>query len=251
MLNLSFEQVFFGMLRTQTPENIGSAARALKVMGFNPASLIDPQCPPDDIRAHVLASHASPEVSLMPKLPSLPDFRAQVDLLVGFSARGQIGGLQSLALPQLPSLLAENPSAKVGLLFGPESTGLTNDDLSYCHYSCYIPTPEHTGYHSLNLAQAIQVVSYALSEKVAFVSSQKREQEQAALAQECYSYAFLERWLEKALSQPAFQAFTQRTTLAQTEKKARIMLQRLVQSQEDLDFVCGFIKAYEKGQMPS
>lgn len=246
MLNLSFEQFFFAMIRTQTPENVGSAARALKVMGFQPAHVIDPLCNPKDIRAHVLASHASNEVNLMPQHAALQDFRAHVDLLIGFSARGRVNGPDPIALPDLPSLLKEHATARIGLLFGSESSGLSNDDLSYCHYSCYIPNPSHTDYHSLNLAQSIQVVSYTMSQAIGFVSAQQKEQEEHPAVNAQYSYAFLEKWLAQTLAKPAFQAFTQRTTLEQTEKKARIMLQRLVRDQEDLDFLCGFIKACQK-----
>lgn len=246
MLNLSFEQFFFAMIRTQTPENVGSAARALKVMGFQPAHVIDPQCHPKDTRAHVLASHASDEINLMPQHAGLQDFRARVDLLIGFSARGRVNGPDSLALSELPALLKQHPRARIGLLFGPESSGLSNEDLSYCHYSCYIPNPSHTDYHSLNLAQSIQVVSYAMSQAIGFISGQQKEQQEHHQRQTEYSYSFLEKWLAQTLEKPAFQAFTQRTTLEQTEKKARTMLQRLVRDQEDLDFLCGFIKACQK-----
>jgi tRNA C32,U32 (ribose-2'-O)-methylase TrmJ len=148
----------------------------------------------------------------------------------------------------LKTVLEEHQQSRIGLLFGPESSGLSNEDLSYCHYSCFIPTPSHTDYHSLNLAQAIQVVAYTCSQMMEVPSWQEQEQKNGEKQNsQGYSYDFLERWLDETLAKEAFKAFTQRTTLAQTQKKARIMLQRLVRSQEDLDFLCGFIKVYSKG----
>ena len=243
---LSFEQFYCALTRPQTPENIGSVARALRVMGFKPAHVIEPQCDPEHERAHVLASHAGGDLALMPRHKGVEQLRSQVDLLIGFSARGRVYGPDPIALPDITDLLQQHQNSRIGLLFGPESSGLSNDDLSYCHYSCYIPTPPHTDYHSLNLAQSVQVVAYALSQIIGFTPSQHRElpeQEQSAE----FSYHFLEEWLQQALARQGFKAFTQRTTLEQTEKKARIMLQRLVRDQEDLDFLCGFIKACQKG----
>jgi len=57
-------------------------------------------------------------------------------------------------------LVGEYQGEKVALLFGTESAGLTNEEVSRCHYHVYIPAnPE---YSSLNLASAVQLISYEL-----------------------------------------------------------------------------------------
>lgn len=57
-------------------------------------------------------------------------------------------------------MIAHRPTQKVAIVFGRESSGLTNAELLRCHYHVHIPTVE--SFSSLNLSQAIQVVAYEL-----------------------------------------------------------------------------------------
>ncbi len=52
------------------------------------------------------------------------------------------------------------PSGKVAIVFGPESSGLTNDQVQLCHFLIHIPTSEE--YPALNLAQAVAICLYEL-----------------------------------------------------------------------------------------
>ena len=140
------------------PGNIGSVARAMKTMGFYELVLVAPKVFPAE-EANALASGA---VDILESARVVSTFEEAVKnciFVVGASAR-------SRAIPwptSTPSVLASEIIKKaiegpVALVFGRESSGLSNEELSKCHHHLYIPTnPE---YGSLNLAQAVQIVVY-------------------------------------------------------------------------------------------
>jgi tRNA/rRNA methyltransferase len=84
-----------------------------------------------------------------------------IRLVIGTTAK--TGGNRDHAVPvrRLSSVLVQQAAAqRVGLLFGPEDTGLVDEDIALCHRLVRIPT--HSRFRSLNLAQAVMVVSYEL-----------------------------------------------------------------------------------------
>src|SRR5581483_7741991 len=76
---------------------------------------------------------------------------------VGGLFRKQALGYPEIVLPRLVEALAGGPAA---LVFGPEPSGLTNAEVSRCHYLIHIPTD--SAYPALNLAQAVAICLYEL-----------------------------------------------------------------------------------------
>jgi tRNA/rRNA methyltransferase len=150
----------FVLVRPQSPGNVGAAARALKNMGFAGLRLVAPENY-DLGQATRMAVHAGDVLSAALIYPDLSAALADCSLVVGTTARG--GPYRSEAetprevAPQLVALSAAN---RIGIVFGPEDFGLTNQDLKLCHRLITIPTA--TEYASLNLAQAVMVVAYEL-----------------------------------------------------------------------------------------
>ena len=146
--------------RPRYPENIGAAARAMCNMGISDLVVVAPQnC--DLTRILKMATHAAIDVvEQMDVCDNLPAALAPFNFVVGTTARlGRqrpvIESPEKLARQLLP-ICAEN---RVAVLFGPEDRGLTNDDLRLCHWLVNIPTAD---FSSLNLAQAVMIVCYAL-----------------------------------------------------------------------------------------
>jgi TrmH family RNA methyltransferase len=142
------------------PGNIGASARAMKTMGFDELVLVAPQDFPS-AEATARASGADALLENARIVESLSDAIADCAFVVGASARSR-----SLTWPTTdPRACAEMVNAhslrgNVSLVFGPEQSGLTNDDMSRCHQLVQIPAnPE---YSSLNLAMAVQVLCYEL-----------------------------------------------------------------------------------------
>jgi len=146
------------LVNTSDCRNIGSAARAMKTMGLSELILVDPIEMPNG-QAQALAAGATDVLAKAKVVSCLSDAIKDCGLVVGTSARSR-----TLPWPMLEprgcgeKLIAEATQYPVALVFGRESSGLTNDELQLCHFHVQIPAnPE---YSSLNLAMAVQTLSY-------------------------------------------------------------------------------------------
>jgi tRNA/rRNA methyltransferase len=148
------------LVRPQISENIGAAARAMCNMGLRRLIVVaPPRC--DLTRVCKMATQSALDVvEDMEQHASLAEALKDFGYVVGTTAR--LGGQRQVV--SSPARLAEMlvPIAdanSVAVLFGPEDSGLTNEDLRFCHSLASIPT---AGFSSLNLAQAVMVVCYEL-----------------------------------------------------------------------------------------
>jgi TrmH family RNA methyltransferase len=148
------------LVQTQHPGNIGSTARAMRTMGFEELVLVRPERFPHP-QARALASNALPVVESARVVGSLQEAIADCGWVVATSARPRHLGDE----PMTPWAFAETAQArskhaKVALVFGPERTGLSNEDLERCNAVIMVPTDPT--YSSLNLAQAVQLMTWEL-----------------------------------------------------------------------------------------
>lgn len=145
---------------TSHPGNIGAAARAMKTMGLEHLYLLNPLQFPDK-QAVIMAVSAADVVNNAVVCNTLDEALQGAVLVIGVSARGRDISQEVLtprvAMPQIVQQAMQQP---VALLFGTEMCGLTNDELARCQFIVTIPAnPE---YSSLNLASAVQLISYEL-----------------------------------------------------------------------------------------
>jgi tRNA/rRNA methyltransferase len=152
------------LVRTKTAANIGAAARVLRNMGLSDLVLVAPEADPADPRAELLAtSHAA---ALLHSARVVPTFEEAVaDCLLVATTSANVGGLfrrQSVGTPEevAAHLLRVLPSGPAALVFGPEPSGLTNEEVARCHFLIHVPTDPT--YPALNLAQAVAVCVYSL-----------------------------------------------------------------------------------------
>ena len=145
--------------RTSHPGNIGAAARAMKTMGFGDLTLVAPRHFPDP-DATAMAAGAADLLERARVVTTLEAALADRTLAVGFSARGRDLSHPPVALRAMaPELLAAG--AGLALVFGNETSGLSNEELALCQRFATIPA--NPGYPSLNLAAAVQVACYELA----------------------------------------------------------------------------------------
>lgn len=152
------QDITFILVRPRYPGNIGSAARALKNMGFAKLSLVSPSVLPTDPEARRLAVGAVDLLRKAKVSETIEKATRGLRFLVGTSRRTGKYRRDFVPLPELASRLPAGQ--KVGILFGPEERGLTNRELAHCNLVTTIPADP--GYPSLNLAQAVMVVAYQL-----------------------------------------------------------------------------------------
>ena len=148
------------LVNTHHPGNIGSAARAMKNMGLSRLYLVSPKNFPS-FEASQLASSASDVLKDAVVVDTLAEALQGCTFVCGTTAR-----LRAVKWPQVDArecgevIHAESEQHEVALVFGRERSGLSNDELELCQTLVNIPTAE--AYSSLNLGQAVQVLSYEI-----------------------------------------------------------------------------------------
>jgi tRNA/rRNA methyltransferase len=168
-------------VRPTVAANIGAAARVMRNMGLGELVLVAPHADLADRSARRLSTHGEAILDAARTVVELGEAVADCTLVVGTSAR--IGGpyrRQPVALPDevLPLFVGTLAGGPAALVFGPEPSGLTNAEVTRCHYLVHIPADP--AYPALNLAQAVAVCLYELRRAWLRQASPPRPPEPAA-----------------------------------------------------------------------
>ncbi len=231
------------------PGNIGGAARALKNMGLARLVLVNPKRFPDP-QADWRAAGAKDLMDSAVICESVKEAIADCELVIGTSARQRriprpTGDPSNLAAQAFDEIISGETSA-VAILFGRESSGLTNQELELCHMHLQIPSsPE---YSSLNLAMAVQVVCYELYKKFSLqmeslgIQGPDTELWDRPLATSEQIENFIEH-LERVLIQSAF---IEQTNPRKTINRLRRLLLRARPDQTELQILRGILSKSER-----
>jgi TrmH family RNA methyltransferase len=148
------------LVETSHPGNIGAVARAMKNMGLSDLRLVNPKYfPHEDATAR--ASGASDILKRAVVTETLAEALTDCVYVAGASARSRTINWPCMGPRDCAErMIREIANGTVAAVFGPEKTGLHNDDLDLCHTLLTIPTDP--GFSSLNLAMAVQVITYEL-----------------------------------------------------------------------------------------
>lgn len=148
------------LVSPRNPLNIGAAARAMSNFGFSELRLVNPyevafREARSAVKAHAVLEHAR-------EYATVAEAVADCSLIVGTTAIGHRVLEHPLRrLERGGKIIARRlATAPVALLFGSEKFGLSNDDMSYCHWLMRIPSREEHG--SMNLGQAVAVCLYEI-----------------------------------------------------------------------------------------
>jgi tRNA/rRNA methyltransferase len=151
------------LVRPKIAANLGATARIMRNMGLTDLILVAPEADPSDREARRLSTHGDGILDRCRVVPDLGQAVGDCALVVATSARtGGSFRRQSVGPPdeiagKLTTVLSRAPAA---IVFGPESSGLENEEASRCHYLIHIPADE--SYPALNLAQAVGICLYEL-----------------------------------------------------------------------------------------
>jgi TrmH family RNA methyltransferase len=151
------------LVRPRIAANIGAAARVMRNMGLADLVLVAPEADPTDVDARRLSTHGE---QLLEHCRVVADFSAAVaDCVLIAATSARVGGLlrrQCVGSPEeiAPRLIESMRSGPVALVFGPEASGLSNAEVSRCHYLIHVPTDPQ--YPVLNLAQTVAICTYEL-----------------------------------------------------------------------------------------
>lgn len=159
-MNQLLDQAAIVLVRPKYPENIGAAARVAANMGVTRIIVVHTTEPDLEPMLKMATHHAAHLVHAIKRFSCLQEALAPFTWIVGTSARKgkqrrSMKHLKTAIQTTLPHL-KNNPTA---ILFGPEDSGLSNDDLRLCNIIATIPTAD---FSSLNLAQSVAIVLYEL-----------------------------------------------------------------------------------------
>lgn len=190
------------LVGSESAGNVGAVARAIKTMGLSELWLVQPACDPRAAEARFLAHNAEDVLENSRVVSTLDEALADTAFSVATSQRSRRAGVPYYTAAEVAPLVVERAVGhRVALVFGRESSGLTNEELARC--SALSTIPAATQVPSLNVAQAVMVYAYELY--------QAAQQPQAGsyawqLAQQTEREAFyqhLQRTLESVGATPA------------------------------------------------
>ena len=155
-----FDRLRVVLVAPRNPLNIGAAARAMSNFGAGSLRLVNPYHVA--FRRRDPPSHAGHILKDSREYPTLAEAVADCSLVVGTTALGPRELEHPLRRLEYGARLIRKRlvSAPVALLFGSEKFGLSNEDLSHCHWLMRIPTRE--AHRSMNLGQAVAICLYEL-----------------------------------------------------------------------------------------
>jgi len=193
---INLDSIAIILVRPKFPENIGSAARAMKNTGLSRLMVVD-GCSPLHPNAYKLASGAEDILERAEEFFSLREAVSEMGCVVGTTSRGGKERHPDFTPEALAKkLIPISRKNLIGVAFGSEKEGLTNEELTLCHLYARIPSVE--SFPSLNLAHAVMVVCYAL-----FQSSVETRMPSVQLAQSGELESMFEH-MERTLMQIGF-----------------------------------------------
>ena len=229
------------LVEPRNPLNVGAAARAMSNFGFLHLRVVNPY--------ELAFREARSAVGASPLLATAEEFRtvteavADCTLVVGTTAVGKrqpqhpVRGLEQAG----PLLRKQLASGRVALLFGSEKRGLSNEDLSHCHWLLRIPTREE--HRSMNLGQAVSVCLYELARGRRALAKPEKELPPATSDDlERLTSVLFEALCASGYVKMPFELAQKPRSAAPTKEKIRRLIRRLHISASDAELALGIFR---------
>ena len=231
------------LVRPQLGENVGTTARAMLNFGLTELRLVEPKCGWPSIKALQAASGATAVLNGLRIFDRVEEAVADLELLFATTARPRDLPKRVVsaagAAREARAALAEG--RRVGVLFGPERTGLSNDDLIFA--DAVLSVPLNPDFTSLNLAQAVLLVGYEW-----FQAGGPAPPRQASAASRRATKGELDRLVEHLVTEldaaGFFRTADRRLSMVRTLK---VIVQRADLHEADVHLLRGVIKALAGG----
>jgi TrmH family RNA methyltransferase len=221
------------LVSPRNPLNIGAAARAMSNFGFANLRLVNPyDVAFKEARSAVRARHILERAEVFDGVaPAVAD----CSLVVGTTAKGNRDLHVPLHRLEAASALIRSrlSSSPVALLFGSEKFGLSNEEMSYCHWLLRIPTREEHG--SMNLGQAVAICLYELQREASAVKK-RFEAPQPVTTED------LERLTALLLELLERSGYVKERTSKSSELKVRRLVRRLGIRRSDAETWLGMLR---------
>ena len=171
---MSLRNIHFILVRPQMGENIGSVARAIKNFNIKHLRIVNPRCHWPNQRALATSVGAKDILKSTKIYNSIEKSIGDLDIIFASTSRIRKINKRIISIFDLKKKIEKNK--KIGILFGPEASGLSNDEISCADYLVKIPTNEK--FTSLNLSHSailfcFEIFQYFSNKKIVYKSGYK------------------------------------------------------------------------------
>ena len=232
------------LVRPQLGENVGAAARAMLNFGLPDLRLVEPQCGWPNVKAVQAASGATEVLNRLRVFERVEDDAGDLHRLYATTARGR-----DLPKPVVTAARAAREARaalargqRVGILFGPERTGLVNDDLILA--DAVVRVPVNPDFFSLNLAQAVLLVAYEWFQAAAAVPERQDSRRAGRPATKGELAQLLEHLIAELDAVDFFRTADRRASMS---RALRLIFARAELREPDVHLLRGVIKELARG----
>jgi len=149
----------FILVKPQLGENIGACARSIKNFGFSKLYVVNPKINFPNHKAKATSVGAFDIINKTKVFNKIEDAINSFNIVISLSARRRDINKKHISIQEFQNIIKKK-NLKIGLMFGPEASGLSNTDLSLSNYVLQIPTSPK--FKSLNLSHSLTVVCYEI-----------------------------------------------------------------------------------------
>lgn len=250
------------LARPQMGENIGAAARAMMNCGLSDLRLVAPRDGWPNAAALPMAAGGKPIIETAQVFDTVAAATADISFLAATSARRRDLAIRSLdprgaaemivahmaAAPDNPPNNSPDEQNRAALLFGPEASGLDNDEVVLA--DILVTASLNPAYPSLNLAQGVLLMAWEWRMAVLYAAGQNAEvpgdvvhrPERASVAERDYFY----KRLEMALDEGGF--FTAPDMVATVKRNIRALFNRAAPSKQEISTLHGILQALTRNR---
>jgi len=154
----------FILVKPQLGENIGACARSMKNFGFSNLNIVSPKFAFPNHKTRVTAVGAFNIINKAKVFNTTVDAIDKFDIVISLSARRRDVNKKHITMKDFLHILKKKRNTKIGLMFGPEASGLSNADLSFSNYILQIPTSKN--FKSLNLSHSMTLICYEIFKSI-------------------------------------------------------------------------------------
>ena len=150
----------FILIKPQLGENIGACARSIKNFGFSKLHIVSPKINFPNHKAKATSVGAFDIIDKAKVFNETSEAINDFDTVISLSARRRDINKKHISLNDFIKLVKKKKNSNFGLMFGPEASGLSNEDLSFSNYVLQIPTSHK--FKSLNLSHSLTIICYEI-----------------------------------------------------------------------------------------
>ena len=150
----------FILVKPQLGENIGACARSMKNFGFKKLNIVSPKFVFPNHKAKTTSVGAYDIIRTTKVFDNTYDAISEFDIIISLSARRRDINKKHITFKNFFEILKKKKNSNIGFMFGPEASGLSNQDISLSNFILQIPTSKK--FKSLNLSHSVTIICYEI-----------------------------------------------------------------------------------------